>query len=78
MTAKEFLATHRNAPFAKRHLRIEAIEMLLEEYAEKRLRLFGVSGSLDLDLLEKRLNEALSKETPESLNEWLKSKRNDH
>ena len=38
-------------------------------------RLFNVSGSLDLDSLEKRLDEALSKETPESLNEWLKRKR---
>jgi hypothetical protein len=34
-----------------------------------------VSGSLDLDLLEKRLDEALSKETSESLNKWLKGKR---
>ena len=44
-------------------------------FADQVLRLFGVSGSLDLDSMEKRLDEALSKETPESLNEWLKSKR---
>jgi len=44
-------------------------------FADRVLRLFGVSGSLDLDSLEKRLDEALSKETSESLREWLKSKR---
>ena len=38
-------------------------------------RLFNVSGSLDLDSLEKRLDEALAKETPESLDKWLKGKR---
>jgi hypothetical protein len=38
-------------------------------------RLFNISGSLDLDLLEKNLDESLSKETPESINEWLNLKR---
>lgn len=33
------------------------------------------SSSLDLHALEKRLDEALSKETDESLNKWLKNKR---
>jgi phage shock protein A len=44
-------------------------------FADQVLRLFGVSGSLDLDSLEKKLDEALSKETPESLKEWLNGKR---
>jgi len=39
---------------------------------EQLLLLFGVSGSLDLDSSEKRLDEAVSKETSESLREWVK------
>ena len=42
---------------------------------KKILLLFSVSSSLDLDSLEKKLDEALAKETPESLNKWLKRKR---
>lgn len=34
-----------------------------------------VSGSLPLADLEKRLDEALAKETPENLDKWLKGKR---
>ena len=34
-----------------------------------------VSGSLPLADLEKRLDEALDKETPETLNKWLEEKR---
>jgi len=34
-----------------------------------------LSGSLPLDDLEKRLDEALAKETPETLKKWLKEKR---
>jgi hypothetical protein len=51
----------------------EDLYRFMEDYAQ--LRLSAVSGSLDLDSLKKRLDEALSKETPESLREWLKSKR---
>jgi hypothetical protein len=39
------------------------------------LVLFDVSGSLPLADLEKRLDEALYKETPETLNKWLEEKR---
>lgn len=46
---------------------IDGIKIVLKQYA--------VSNSLDLDSMEKRLDEALGKETTESLNEWLKSKR---
>ena len=42
---------------------------------KKILLLFSVSSSLDLDSLEKKLDEALAKETPKSLNKWLKRKR---
>jgi len=44
-------------------------------FADKVLRLFNVSGSLPLAELEKRLDEALAKETPETLKKWLKEKR---
>lgn len=44
-------------------------------FADKVLRLFNVSGSLPLDEMEKRLDKALAKETPETLNKWLKEKR---
>lgn len=33
--------------------------------------------ALDLDELEQKLDEALNNETPESLKQWLKSKRSD-
>lgn len=39
------------------------------------LGLFDVSGSLPLADLEKRLDEVLDKETPETLNKWLEEKR---
>jgi hypothetical protein len=45
------------------------------KWTMQQLRKHDVGGSLDLDSLKKRLDEALSKETPESLREWLKSKR---
>ena len=44
-------------------------------FADQVLRLFNVSGSLPLAKLEKRLDEALAKETPETLNKWLEEKR---
>jgi hypothetical protein len=39
------------------------------------LRLFNVSGSLPLAKMEKKLDEALAKETPETLKKWLEEKR---
>jgi len=44
-------------------------------FADKILRLFNVSGSLSLAELEKKLDGALAKETPETLKKWLKEKR---
>jgi hypothetical protein len=44
-------------------------------FADRVLSLFGVSGSLPLDKLRQNLDEALNKETSESMIEWLKSKR---
>lgn len=47
----------------------------LLEAVRKALRIHDVSGSLPLADLEKRLDEALDKETPETLNKWLEEKR---
>jgi hypothetical protein len=52
--------------------RIKELEWVLKP---SKLSQYDVSGSLDLDLLEKKLDEALEKETPESLDKWLKDKR---
>ena len=43
--------------------------------ADAILALFGVSNSLDLRELERKLDEALGKETRETLTEWLKQQR---
>ena len=43
--------------------------------ADKILDLFCVSNSLDLRELERKLDEALGKETRETLTEWLKQQR---
>lgn len=45
------------------------------EAINQALRIHDVSGSLPLADLEKRLDEALDKETPETLNKWLEEKR---
>lgn len=50
-------------------------EINLSEAHELILRLFDVSGSLSLADLEKRLDEVLDKETPETLNKWSGEKR---
>lgn len=39
------------------------------------MSLVRFSGSLDLDKLEKKLDEALLAETTETLNEWLSNRR---
>lgn len=44
-------------------------------FADQVLRLFNVSGSLPLAEMEKRLDKALAKETPETLKKWLEEKR---
>ena len=43
--------------------------------ADAILALFGVSNSLDLRELERKLDEALGKETRETLTEWIKQQR---
>ena len=43
--------------------------------ADRILALFGVSNSLDLHELERKLDEALGKETRETLTEWIKQQR---
>ena len=40
-------------------------------FADQVLRLFNVSGSLPLAEMGKRLDDALAKETPETLKKWL-------
>jgi len=46
------------------------------KYAVDRiLRLFSVSSSLDLQELERKLDEQLDKETCETLKEWLRKQR---
>lgn len=51
----------------------EQNDKTLDEAANEILR--SLRGSLDLDSLEKRLDEILNKETSESLKEWLYKKR---
>ena len=46
-----------------------------EEGELKNLQLGAVSGSLPLAEMEKILDEALAKETPETLKKWLEEKR---
>ena len=55
---------------------------LMREYAEEyhkneinKLNKSDVISSLDLNELERKLDDALAKETTESLNEWLNEKR---
>ena len=43
--------------------------------ADAILALFAVSNSLDLRELERKLDEALGKETRETLTEWIKQQR---
>ena len=54
---------------------MDAGEITLQEAHELILRLFGVSGSLPLAKMKKKLDDALARETPETLNKWLKEKR---
>ena len=43
--------------------------------ADRILALFGVRNSLDLSEIEHKLDEALGKETRETLTEWIKQQR---
>ena len=52
-----------------------AYGITLSKNAYEQLRQHFVSGSLPLADLEKRLDGALDKETPETLNKWLEEKR---
>lgn len=54
---------------------MDAGEITLQEAHELILHLFDVSGSLPLAEMGKRLDEALAKETPETLRKWLEEKR---
>jgi len=44
-------------------------------FADQVLRLFNFIGSLPLVEMGKRLDDALAKETPETLKKWLEEKR---
>jgi hypothetical protein len=56
-------------------IKVDEGTMPVQQALSELLRLFNVSGSLPLAKMEKKLDEALSKETPESLDKWLKGKR---
>lgn len=51
------------------------VKLSFNEGLEQALRIHDVDGSLPLADLEKRLNEVLDKETPETLNKWLEENR---
>ena len=61
---------------------IKQIKIKINEYAKeyhesevKKLNIPVVSNSLDLRELERKLDEALGKETRETLTEWIKQQR---
>lgn len=75
MNANEFLHK-KDVAYMNRlstSLDFDRIVSLMEEYAA--LRKTDVGGSLPLTDLEKRLDEVLDKETPETLNKWLEENR---
>ena len=56
----------------------DAVMKAMEEYAQQQVKSCAiplVSNSLDLRELERKLDEALGKETRETLTEWLKQQR---
>ena len=80
MTAKEILYEIKDrynigtAWQLTEHIIIEA----MEKYAQQQVKncaIPPVSNSLDLRELERKLDEALGKETRETLTEWLKQQR---
>ena len=80
MTAKEILYEIKdrhnigNAWQLTEHIIIEAMEKYAQQQA-KNCTIPLVSNSLDLRELERKLDEALGKETRETLTEWLKQQR---
>ena len=80
MTAKEILYEIKdrynieNAWELTEHIIIEAMEKYAQQQA-KNCTIPLVSNSLDLRELERKLDEALGKETRETLTEWLKQQR---
>lgn len=56
-------------------LKVSELRMDIETAEKRILRLFNVSNSLNLRELERKLDEALGKETRETLTEWLKQQR---
>ena len=57
---------------------VGAMKQYAEEYHQSellKLNKSDVISSLDLNELERKLDDALTKETTESLNEWLNEKR---
>jgi len=74
MNADEILKKHEDANEMHFHeVDRKWIIQAMEEYAA--LRQPPVISSLDLNELERKLDDALAKETTESLNEWLNEKR---
>lgn len=53
----------------------EAIAVRYHESEVKKLTIHHVSNSLNLCELERKLDEALGKETRETLTEWIKKQR---
>ena len=56
----------------------DSIAQFAEDYHQAKLNLLTipvVGNSLDLDKIERKLDEVLDSETSESLKEWLHSKR---
>lgn len=54
---------------------VDICEKLAKEYCNEQLGCELVSSSLDLNELEHKLNEALGKETVETLTEWIRRQR---
>jgi len=79
MTAKEYLEYRIDNDYGGTELgdtlwdNKSVIAEFLESYAQSKLK---EKKGLDLDELERKLDEALDKETPESLTKWLNEQRN--
>ncbi len=78
MTNKELKLIGQLTEVAMTVAELRAENKILKDINEKLMQALlinDVSGSLPLADLEKRLDEALDKETPETLNKWLEEKR---
>ena len=75
MTKQEFIAKYEGwFSYTRREELKKQMESDLDAVFQS-LRQPLVSGSLPLDKLRKKLDEALAKETPETLIKWLDEKR---